>query len=220
MSLFVIGMPIGEKSEISQKALELIPTLDVLICESRKETSRLLREFDIRPKEYEELSEHSRENDFSALLEICRTKEVGLVSDCGTPAFCDPGARLVKLCQENGIKVRSVPGPSSLTTFLSVCGEELNEFYFKGFLSQKSDERWKQIDTLKKGFKAPIVLMDTPYRLKKLLNDLHERWPQCSIVLGCQLGFEDELILKGSPTHVLSALPFEKAEFMLLVIKG
>ncbi len=220
MSLYVIGMPIGDSQEISQRAMQLIPKLDVLICESRKETSRLLREFDIRPKEYEELSEHSRDGDFSALLEICREKEVGLVSDCGTPAFCDPGAKLVRLCQQHGVKVLSVPGPSSLTTFLSVCGEELDEFYFKGFLSQKSEERLRQIDSLKKGFKSPIVLMDTPYRLKKLLNDLNERWNQCSIVLGCQLGFEDELVLKGTPAQVLSALPYEKAEFMLLVMKG
>lgn len=217
MSLYVIGMPIGEPEEISLKAKELISQLDVLICESRKETSRLLRTFDIRPDSYEELSEHSEKDDLMHLVETCKTKKVGLVSDCGTPGFCDPGSDLIRLCREQGIKIRSLPGPSSLMTFLSLTGEQITEFYFKGFLSQKTEERRSQILKLKKHFQVPIVLMDTPYRLKKLLNELLEVWPDSEVVLGCQLGMESELVIKGSPREILSQLPFEKAEFVLLV---
>lgn len=218
MSLYVIGTPIGHPDELSIRAKELIAQLDVLICESRKETSKLLRQMDVRPKEYEELSEHSRDGDFADLVELCRNKSVGLVSDCGTPAFCDPGARLVKMCRKEGIDVRSVPGPSSLMAFLSVCGEELDEFYFKGFLSQKTEERQKQINELRRTMKVPVILMDTPYRMKKLLTDLKDGWGDATLVLGCQLGFDDEIVLKGSAAEVLGNLPFEKAEFILLVI--
>lgn len=218
MSLYVIATPIGDPDELSVRARELISSLDVLICESRKETSRLLRKMDVRPGSYEELSEHSREEDLKELVELCRHKSVGLVSDCGTPAFCDPGARLVQICQRENIKVRSVPGPSSLMAFLSVCGEDVEEFYFRGFLSQKTEERRHQIDQLRRSMKTPVILMDTPYRLKKLLVDLKEHWRESRVVLGCQLGFEDEIVLKGSAAEVLENLPFEKAEFILLVI--
>lgn len=218
MSLHVIGMPIGRPDELSFRAKELIPRLDVLICESRKETSRLLRQLEIRPKEYEELSEHSGKEDLLRLVDLCSRQNVGLVSDCGTPAFCDPGARLVKMCREKQIDVKSVPGPSSLMAFLSVCGEELNEFYFKGFLSQKTEERQRQIGELRKVSKVPVILMDTPYRLKKLLTDLQDHWGSATLVLGCQLGFDDETVLKGSAKEILKVLPFEKAEFILLAI--
>lgn len=218
MSLTVIGMPIGEAGEISVAAKELIPSLDVLICESRKESSRLLRQLDIRPNAYEELSEHTEPKEIEKLLELCRTQKVGLVSDCGTPAFCDPGARLVKLCHSEGIAVRSLPGPSSIMAFLSVSGENLKEFYFKGFLSQKTEERARQIKELKEKSQIPVILMDTPYRLKKLLGELSEHWNQSEIILGCQLGMKDEVILRGRPKDVLQRLPYEKAEFILLVM--
>jgi len=218
MSLHVIATPIGNPKEINLQTLELIPQLDVLICESRKETSRLLRAFDVRPKEYEELSEHSDENDLQRLIELCRHQNVGLVSDCGTPGFCDPGAKLVKACRAQNIPVRSLPGPSSLTAFLSVCGEDLKEFYFKGFLSQKTEERQEQIRKLQKNTSVPVILMDTPYRLKKLLEDLKNFWPKSTLVLGCQLGNEDETFYKGPAEKVLKELRFEKAEFILLVL--
>lgn len=219
MSLTVIGMPIGKPEEISLAAKGLIPTLDILICESRKESSRLLRQLGIRPKAYEELSEHTEVEEIQKLLELCRTQKVGLVSDCGTPAFCDPGARLVKLCHDEGITVRSLPGPSSVMAFLSVSGENLKEFHFKGFLSQKTEERVSQIKELRKHFKIPIILMDTPYRLKKLLGEISEHWSDSEIILGCQLGMDDEVILRGAPQKVLQKLPYEKAEFILLVTK-
>src|SRR5690606_7250948 len=105
------------------------------------------------------------------------------------------------------IEVKSVPGPSSLMAFLSVCGEELNEFYFKGFLSQKTEERQRQIEELKRTMKVPVVLMDTPYRLKRLLSDLQSHWSSATLILGCQLGFDDETVLKGTAAEVLKALP-------------
>lgn len=218
MSLHIIATPIGTPGELSPQAQKIIAGLDVLICESRKETSKLLRTVGVRPKEYEELSEHSDRQDLQRLIELCRTSKVGLVSDCGTPGFCDPGAQLVQMCQKEEIQVRSVPGSSSLMAFLSVCGEIFHEFHFKGFLSQKTEERQIQIHDLKRNARTPIVLMDTPYRLKKILTELKEQWPQCRLVLGCELGMDQETILKGSPADVLSRLPFEKAEFILLVL--
>ncbi|MAV90028.1 MAG: methyltransferase [Bdellovibrionaceae bacterium] len=218
MSLTVIATPIGNPKEVSQSALELIPQLDLLICESRKETSRLLRGFEVRPKEYAELSEHSDKTDLKDLLERCRNENVGLVSDCGTPGFCDPGAHLVRACRDQKIPVRSLPGPSSLMAFLSICGEDIQQFYFRGFLSQKTEIRKDEILQLKKDFKIPIVLMDTPYRLEKLLTELSQNWSNATLVLGSQLGFEDEFVLKGSAKEVLQKLPMKKAEFILLIL--
>ena len=217
MSLYVIATPIGDPKELSASAIEILADLDLLICESRKETSRLLRGVGVRPKEYEELSEHSTKEDIELLLEKCSKQKVGLVSDCGTPGFCDPGALLVKACHERSIPVRSVPGPSCLMAFLSVLGEDVQEFYFKGFLSQKTEVRKEEILNLKKNYISPIVLMDTPYRMKKTLLELELHWSNCRIAIGGQLGMSDEFVIKGTPDQVLKALPMEKAEFILMV---
>src|SRR4051812_15790940 len=97
--LTLVATPIGRTDEITLRSLELFKTADVIICESTKETSKLLKSYEIKAKRYEVLDEHSTQEDVSELFEICRTLNAVLVSDCGTPGFCDPGFQLVKLCR-------------------------------------------------------------------------------------------------------------------------
>lgn len=217
MSLTLIATPIGHPEELSLSAQKSIPELDVLICESRKETSKLMRQLGIKVKSYLELNEHSGGSDIQELIEICRSQNVGLVSDCGTPGFCDPGALLVRKCRDLNIPVRSLPGPSSLMAFFSVCGYRVDEFYFKGFLSANTAERSEQLIRLKKNYFCPIILMDTPYRMQKLLKELAETWSDSYVVLGCQLGMAEEVFFEGSAKSIPAKITMEKAEFMLMV---
>src|SRR5437868_15076635 len=120
--LYVVATPIGDTSEISLRALEILKSAEVIICESTKEASKLLRAHGITGKTYELLNEHTTPDEVKALCEICANKNVALVSDCGTPGFCDPGAHLVKLCRQKKILVKSVLGPSALMGLLSLSG--------------------------------------------------------------------------------------------------
>lgn len=214
--LYLVATPIGDVSEISLRALEVLKNADVVICESTKEASKLLKAHGLKAKEYYVLDEHSRPDDLHDLLEICRVKTAALVSDCGTPGFCDPGADLVGLCRKNKISVKSVLGASSLMGLLSLAGRKVPQFYFRGFLPAENEERKKSWLELKK-FKGPVILMDTPYRLAKMLTETKEYFPGRMVLLALNLSQENEVVLEGRIEDVTSRWNQEKSEFMLLL---
>ena len=141
--LYLVATPIGEVSEITLRALEVLKSANVILCESTKETSKLLKQLDIQAKKYELLNEHSTLDDLKRLTEICKNETVALVSDCGTPGFCDPGNDLIGLCRKQKIPVKSVLGASSLMGLLSLTSRRLNEFVFSGFLTAETEARSK-----------------------------------------------------------------------------
>jgi 16S rRNA (cytidine1402-2'-O)-methyltransferase len=214
--LFVVATPIGDVTEISARALEILKAHDLIICESTKEASKLLRAHGISGKTYELLNEHSTPQDIQRLGELCTTQDAALVADCGTPGFCDPGAHLVKLCRQKKIPVKSVLGPSSLMGLLSLSSERIDQFVFRGFLPAENEARKKALIELQRE-KRPLVLMDTPYRLKKTLGDLQEFFSKRRLLLALNLSQPEELLLEGTPSSVAAQVPFEKAEFMILV---
>lgn len=214
--LTLIATPIGRTDEITLRSLELFKNADVVICESTKETSKLLKSYDIKAKKYEVLDEHSTAEDVQRLCEICTNQNVILVSDCGTPSFCDPGFQLVKLCRKQNIKVVSSLGASSLMGLISLSSERIEQFYFRGFIPAENVARQSEWQSLKKN-KNTIVLMDTPYRLKKMLDECCEHLSDRKILLTLNLSQDDESVLEGSPLEVKKQLKFDKAEFMILV---
>jgi 16S rRNA (cytidine1402-2'-O)-methyltransferase len=218
MSLTLVAIPIGNPLDMSQRALDHLRNADLVIGEEFREVSTLLKSLSIEKKEMKTLNEHSATDEIDFLRSECQLKKVVLVSDCGTPNFCDPGFQLVKECRRHQISVRSVPGASSLMMILSLTSERIFDFYFKGFLPANTDEREKALIQLKK-INQPIILMDTPYRLKKILQDLHTIFPNRKMLLGLDLTQENELILEGVPFEVSRHLDREKAEFMILIYK-
>lgn len=214
--LYVVATPIGDVSEISLRALGVLKSADVIICESTKEASKFLRAHGITGKTYELLNEHTTPEEVKTLSEICANQTAALVSDCGTPGFCDPGAHLVKLCRQKKILVKSVLGASALMGLLSLSGERIDQFIFRGFLPAENEARKKALQELQKE-KRPMILMDTPYRLKKTLGDLQEFFPKRRALLTLNLTQSDETILEGTAETLIKQLPFEKAEFMILL---
>lgn len=214
--LFVVATPIGDTQEISLRALSVLKSADIIICESTKETSRLLKSHQIRAQSYEVLNEHSTSEDIKKLGELCSNKTVALVSDCGTPSFCDPGFQIVNYCRHHGIAVKSVLGASSLMGLLSLSSEQIKEFYFRGFLPAENESRDQQWRLLTKE-KNAIIVMDTPYRLKKTVNEIALHFPQRKILLTLNLTQDDEQIVEALGQNLTSALKLEKAEFMALI---
>ncbi|QDK44299.1 methyltransferase [Bdellovibrio sp. ZAP7] len=214
--LYLVATPIGDTSEISLRALQILKDCEVVICESTKEASKLLRVHGISGKTYEILDEHSTPDDKAALVPLCEKKMVALVTDCGTPGFCDPGADLVRLCRQKNIPVKSVLGASALMGLLSLSGQRIDEFLFRGFVPAETEARAKALRELTKEKRA-IILMDTPYRLKKMLGDMKDHFPNRRMLLSLNLSQEDELNLEGTIDQIAKKVPFEKAEFMLLL---
>ncbi len=216
MGLTLVATPIGQDQDISLRALDLLKNVEHIILEEFKESTRFLRAHGIAGKNYEQLNEHSTAEDLKRLTELCDKSEVALITDCGTPGFCDPGADLVRECRKRGIRVRTFPGASSLMGILSLSSERLDQFVFRGFIPAENEARKKALQELQKEGRA-FVLMDTPYRFQKMLSEANEYFSDRRILLTLDLTQETEKILEGTPAQVLKSELPAKAEFMLLV---
>lgn len=214
--LYLIATPIGDVTEITLRALAILKSADVILCESTKEASKLLKQLDIKANKYELLNEHSTLDDLKRLTEICKNETVALVSDCGTPGFCDPGNDLIGFCRKQKIAVKSVLGPSSLMGLLSLTSRRLNEFVFRGFLPAETEARGKEWQKLTNEKRA-IIIMDTPYRLKKTIDELNRFFINRQALLALDLSQETEFVLEGTPSYIAQHLDRDKAEFMLLI---
>lgn len=214
--LNIVATPIGNLKDITLRALEVLNNADLIIGEEFKEVSRLLRGLEIKNKDLEVLNEHSEDQDILELLEKCQSQNVCLVSDCGTPSFCDPGFQLVKLCREHNIPVVSVPGASSLMALVSLSSAQLRSFYFAGFPPRDKEERrqfFKKLST----YKEPIVLMDTPYRLNKVLQECAQVMPKRKALLGMGLTSAEEEVFENTLQELNKQIPKSKREFVLLI---
>jgi 16S rRNA (cytidine1402-2'-O)-methyltransferase len=216
MALYLVATPIGHKDDISLRGLEILKRVTTIILEERKEGTAFLRSHGIKEKNYLQLNEHSTKEDLEDLAEVCRKQDVALITDCGTPGFADPGADLVRLCRKQKTQVVSIPGPSSLMLLLSLSGRKIEQFIFRGFLSAENEMRKKQWLELKKEKRA-IILMDTPYRLEKMVSELNEYLPERYCLLTINLTQETEAVLEGKPKEIKDQLKHKKAEFMLLI---
>lgn len=217
--LYVVATPIGNGGDITLRAIEVIGSVDAVICEERKEGSKLLRQLGLQ-KPLIELNEHN-ENDIiqDILIELINGKSYALISDGGTPLFNDPGRQLIKLIHDGGIPVSPVPGVASLTAAISICPFDLDQFLFLGFLPPKTDARERALSR-HTSVDLPIILMDTPYRMGKLLSEISQAFGKNqTIFLACDLTLPTEALYLGSVQDVLAQVKNRKAEFILILDK-
>jgi len=217
--LFLVSTPIGNYDDITFRALDILRNVDFIICEEYKAARRMLAHYKIN-KELLALNEHN-ENDVvdEIVTEILNGKTTALISDCGTPLFSDPGHLLVDLCIAQGIEVVPVPGANSLLPALIGSGYDFEKFYYYGWLSPKKNIRRKQLLDLKR-IKEVIVLLDTPYRLIRLLSDVVNIFGNTTpVVLAFELTMKDEKYYRGSAQKVLNIAEKNKlkGEFILII---
>ena len=217
--LYIVSTPIGNYEDITLRAVRILKEVDFIICEEFKEARRLLSNLNIN-KELFSINEHNEnENADEIILKLAGGKSVALISDCGTPLFSDPGHLLVQLAIQNKIDVIPIPGASSILPALVGSGIDFKKFYYYGWLSPKKDIRKQQLLDLKKR-KEVIVVMDTPYRLRTLLEDVAKLWSKnVPIVLAYELTKEKERFYRGTCEEVLRFAMKEnlKGEFVLII---
>jgi 16S rRNA (cytidine1402-2'-O)-methyltransferase len=170
--LYVVATPIGNLADISLRALHVLQLVDAIACEDTRHTQGLLRQFGI-DKSLLAVHEHNEQEAAVGVIErLQRGERVAYVSDAGTPAVSDPGARLVATVRSAGLSVMPLPGASSVTTALSAAGIKSGAggdsgFVFAGFLPSKAGERDQAITTLQSEPKA-VVIMEAPHRIEAL----------------------------------------------------
>lgn len=217
--LYLVSTPIGNYEDITLRAIRILNEVDFIICEEFKEARRLLSNLKIN-KELFSINEHNEnENADEVTQKLSDGKSAALISDCGTPLFSDPGHLLVQLAIQNRIEVIPIPGTSSILAALVGSGIKFENFYYYGWLSPKKDTRKKQILDLKRR-KEIIILMDTPYRLRTLLEDVAKLWSKnVPVVLAYELTKPREKFYRGSCDEVLRSVVKEnlKGEFVLII---
>lgn len=216
-SLYIVATPIGHLQDITLRALEVLKRADAVICEEARPGSTLLKKHDIQ-KPLVLLNEHNESQVVpEIILRILNGENLALISDCGTPVFADPGRGLLGAVEESGIQVVPIPGPASLTTAISVCKFNLNQFIFGGFLPRESQERCQAMVILKAA-SMPVILMDAPYRLKHLLEDAASVFgADQQVMLGFDLTLPGERILYGSLKEIIELTTGKKGEFVLIL---
>lgn len=162
-------------------------------------------------------NEHTqRDIEQDIISQIQNGKNAYLMSDGGLPAFCDPGQKLVRKCHELGIRVTCTPHSNSISLAVALSGIDCSNFTFAGFPPRKPDERKNYLTNLKK-VKMPKVLMDTPYRLTRLIEESLEVFGDTTAFIGMELNGEEEELLYGKLSKLLKKVNGLKKEFILII---
>lgn len=167
--LILIPTPIGNLGDITQRAVECIKTVDILLCEDTRRSLKLLNHLKIKKplKSYHKFNEHSTVE--KVINEIQSGLVVGLISDAGTPSISDPGYLIVKMCIDNNIEVECLPGPTALIPALAVSGLPSERFVFEGFLPVKKGRKTRLEELSYE--KRTMIFYESPYKLYKTLQD-------------------------------------------------
>lgn len=172
-TFYVIGTPIGNMDDITIRQLETLKSVDFVCAEDTRVTVKLFNRFDIK-KQLVSFHEHSSraaaDNIISRLLD---GESCGIVTDAGMPCISDPGELLVKLCAENGIDVKVVPGPSAVVSAVAVSGLPTSRFRFEGFLPVQKKQRSERLEALKNET-VLMVFYEAPHKLRTTLDDLEK----------------------------------------------
>jgi 16S rRNA (cytidine1402-2'-O)-methyltransferase len=221
-TLYLVAIPIGHYEDITFRALNVLKSVDVVVCEERSEGLRFLRHYGIE-KPIETLNEHNESAAASIIMDRLKGgASVALISDAGTPVFSDPGRILVEKAIHHHIKIVPVPGASSLLPALIVSGFPIKEFVFAGFLSPKRERRLTELRSLKKEQRT-IVLMDTPYRLVQLIRDMADVFGETRrVCVAFDLTLPTEEILHGTAPKLYQRFLKEerKGEFVVVLEGG
>lgn len=170
--LYIIATPIGNRGDITERAINLLKECDYLACEDTRTTQKLLTHLGIKPKLLS-YNDHSTENVRHKIIQLIEAgHKVGLVSDAGTPLISDPGYKLVRQAQEHGLYITTLPGASSVIAALTLSGLPTDRFLFEGFLPSKQHARQTALETLKP-IPATLVFFESARRLQAALEDFY-----------------------------------------------
>ena len=169
--LYVVGTPIGNLRDITERQLEILGKVDFIAAEDTRVTRRLLSHFDLHTP-LVSYHEHSPEAVIARIAERLHAGECcAVVTDAGMPCISDPGALLVQRCIAEGIPMQVVPGPSAVISALAVSGQDTGRFTFEGFLSVNKKQRFAHLDSLKHE-RRTMVFYEAPHKLLNTLRDM------------------------------------------------
>lgn len=193
--LYVVGTPIGNLGDMSPRAVETLENVDFIAAEDTRVTLKLLNHFGIKKPmvSYFEHNKHQRGEI------ICRRilsgENCAIVTDAGMPCISDPGELLVKQCEEYGIEVKAVPGPSAVISALAISGLPTGRFTFEGFLSVNKKSRMEHLESVKNETRT-MIFYEAPHKLNATLRDMLGAFGNRSIAIVRELTKMHEEVIR------------------------
>ncbi len=225
--LYIVATPIGNLSDISQRALDVLKSVDCILCEDTRVSQKMLTRFDVK-KPFISYHQHSWLAKVEQIIEMLQAgKNIALVSDAGTPGISDPGGKLVEEAVKSlgeQVKIVPIPGASAITAIASVCGFSMDKFLFLGFPPAKN-KRKKFFEEVISS-KYPVIFYESCHRILKSLNDLlaisSSQNIEISLVVGRELTKKFETIYRGSLDEVIEKIKNDpqKGEFVIAINRG
>mgnify|MGYP000433388223 CR=1 FL=1 len=219
-AIYIVATPIGNLSDITLRALDVLKQVDVIAAEDTRHTRKLLEHHGVSTR-MASLHEHNETERAASMLEkVAAGGSLALVSDAGTPLISDPGHVLVGLAKELGLKVVPIPGPSALTSALSVCGVPCGRFIFEGFLPAKRKAKMDVLATYEREKKA-VVFYESPHRILETLTLMNEVFGNRVVGVARELTKRFETVHRDTLPNILQwmegDLNQQKGEFVLVL---
>ena len=218
--LYIVATPIGNLDDISLRAIDTLKAVDLIAAEDTRHSKFLLNHLGVDTRMIS-CHEHNEESRCEEILQrLADGRDVALISDAGTPLISDPGYRLVRAARQAGYRVSPIPGANSAIAALSAAGLATTSFHFYGFLSSKKQQRGAQLEALR-DLAGTLVLFESSHRIKGLLRQLSQIFPQRHCVIAKELTKLHEQFLAGTAAELLSRFDADQAltrgEFVVLI---
>ncbi len=203
-TLYIVPTPIGNLGDITQRAIEVLSTVDVIAAEDTRHSGKLLAHFNIQTKTFA-LHDHNEQQKAQVLVDkLLQGESIALISDAGTPLISDPGYHLVTKCRQAGVRVVPLPGPCAVIAALSASGLPSDRFSFEGFFPPKSKARKDKLLEISQ-VERTCVFYESPHRILDSLDDMLDiLGPEREVVLARELTKTFETI-QGMPLGELVA---------------
>ncbi|MBS1238588.1 MAG: rRNA small subunit methyltransferase [Deltaproteobacteria bacterium] len=216
--LYVVATPIGNLKDITFRAVEVFREVDFVVAESSLRALKLLSHLEIR-KPIISVNSYNEERKAKGITEqLKKGKRCALITSAGTPCISDPGNFIVRKCYEEGVEVKSVPGPSASVGAVSISGLFADRFLFFGFLPQKRGKQKKILLELV-ALPYPIIFYESPRRIKGTLETICEVFGNRQAVVVKEMTKIHEKVYRGQINELLEAFPEDevKGEFVIII---
>ena len=214
-NLYVVATPIGNLEDITLRALRILNEASLIAAEDTRITRRILSRYKIQTKLIS-FNDNNEKRRIPHIIKALSVGDVALVSDAGTPVLNDPGYSLLLHAQKNSIPIVPVPGPSALTTTISVSSVPTNQFIFLGFLPKKKNQRQRELSSLVHERRS-LIMFESPHRLLATLRDIFEVYGDRSLCVSRELTKYHEEIFNGKVSEAIVHFQHPLGEFSLVV---
>ena len=216
--LYIVATPIGNLKDITQRAIEVLKSVDLIACEDTRHTKILLNHYSVTTPTTS-FFQHNRFTKGEYLIDLLKAgKNIALVSDAGTPGILDPGYNLINLAIKNNLEMTFIPGAAAFVNALVLSGKPAHEFYFGGFLPNRSGQRKNQLQKLQQ-LNCTLVFYESCHRILASLEDIGLVFGDKEITVARELTKKFEEVLRASPKIISEKLAKNKprGEFVVVI---